>query len=150
MRSTAEPIADLSGRPLGARALARRRMILDATRTLLEGRRLRELRVADIARAVAISPRTFYQYFADVEDAVLQLAAEANEDLSALLLLFEGAWRGEEGRRRARDVVIFFMDYWDAHGPILRIRNLAADEGDKRFMALRRAAMEPILGRWWP
>ncbi len=141
-----KPIVDLNGRPLGARAVQKRRRILDATREMLEERGLRELRVADIARSVGTSPATIYQYFCDVEDVVLQLAAEANDDLSELLELFSGVWRGKEGQRLAREVVLFFMDYWDEHGPILRIRNLAADEGDKRFMKLRRAAMEPILG----
>ena len=136
---------DLSGRLLGARALEKRRLILDATKALLTERGLRELRVADIARSVDTSPATFYQYFSSVEDVVLQLAADANEDLPALLELFQGSWHGKDGQRRARDVVTFFMDYWDVHGPILRIRNLAADEGDERFMTLRRAAMEPIL-----
>jgi len=141
----ADQIADLNGRPLGARALQKRRRILDATRALLDERGLRELRVADIARAVDASPGTFYQYFADVEDAVLHLAAEANAELPPLLALFEGSWPGREGRHRARAVVEFFMAYWDRHGPILRIRNLAADEGDQRFMELRGAAMMPIL-----
>jgi AcrR family transcriptional regulator len=145
MAAEHQAIADLSGRPLGNRALAKRRSILDATRELLAERGLRELRVADIARAVGTSPATFYQYFADVEDVVLHLAAEANEELPELLALFEGNWRGAEGERRSRAVVTFFMKYWDMHGPILRVRNLAADEGDERFMALRRAAMEPIL-----
>jgi AcrR family transcriptional regulator len=145
LTSRKQRIADLSGRPLGSRALEKRRLILDATRALLQARGVRELRVADIARSVDTSPATFYQYFSDVEDVVLHLAAEANEDLPELLELFDGSWRGREGQRRAREVVIFFMRYWDAHGPILRIRNLAADEGDGRFMELRRVAMQPIL-----
>ena len=145
MPTEATRIADLNGRPLGSRALATRRLILDTTRALLEDRGLRELRVADIARAAGTSPATFYQYFADVEDVVLHLAAAANEEIPALLALFEGHWRGDQGRQRARDVVLFFMDYWDRHGPILRIRNLASDEGDQRFMELRGAAMRPVL-----
>jgi len=146
MTAESQAIADLSGRPLGERARAKRSRILAATRELLAERSLRELHVADIARAVNASPATFYQYFADVEDVVLHLAAAANEDLSGLIEHFDGPWRGAEGRRQARAVVEFFMHYWDRHGPLLRIRNLAADEGDMRFMELRRAAMEPILG----
>ncbi len=142
---SAATIADLSGRPLGARALQKRRRILEATRDILANSRLRDVRVADIARAVDASPATFYQYFADVEDVVLELAREANAELPPLLDLFEGHWRGADGRDRARAVVEFFMLYWDRHGPILRIRNLAADEGDKRFMNLRGAAMQPVL-----
>jgi hypothetical protein len=76
---------------------------------------------------------------------VLQLAAEVNSEIPALLELFDGMWRGKQGQRRAFEVVNFFIDYWDRHGPILRIRNLAAEEGDGRFMALRRDAMEPVL-----
>ena len=146
MTAPRQAIEDQSGRPLGERALAKRARILGATRALLAERSLRELRVADIARAVDASPATFYQYFADVEDVVLHLAAAANEDLCGLIEMFDGPWRGAQGRRRARAVVEFFMDYWDVHGPLLRVRNLAADEGDMRFMELRRAAMEPILG----
>lgn len=138
-------IADLSGRPLGARALEKRRRILAATRELLAQRRLREVRVADIARALDASPATFYQYFADVEDVVLELAREANADLTPLFALFDGHWRGADGRERSRAVVEFFMRYWDRHGPILRIRNLAADEGDERFMNLRGSAMRPVI-----
>lgn len=145
MNRLADSIADLSGRPLGERALRKRRRILDATRVLLERRGLLELRVADIARHLDMSPATFYQYFAGVEDVVLELAREANEELPALLLMFQGSWRGREGRRRAREIVEFFMDHWDRHGAILRVRNLAADEGDGRFMELRGAAMLPVL-----
>ncbi|MFT4519147.1 MAG: AcrR family transcriptional regulator [Halioglobus sp.] len=145
MTASAPSISDLSGRPLGSRALQKRQSILDATRALLEERGLRELRVADIARAVNTSPGTFYQYFGDVEEVVLQLAAQVNEELPALLELFEGQWRSQAGQAKAREVVLFFMRYWDNHGPVLRVRNLAADEGDLRFMELRRAAMEPIL-----
>ncbi|HEY6131404.1 MAG TPA: TetR family transcriptional regulator [Halioglobus sp.] len=145
MTAAPQTILDLNGRPLGVRALEKRRLILDSTRTLLEKRGLRDLRVADIARSVESSPATFYQYFSDVEDVVLQLAAEANEGLPVLIRLFDGSWRGREGQHRAREIVVFFRQYWDTYGPILRIRNLAADEGDVRFMKLRRTAMEPIL-----
>lgn len=145
MTSRSRPIADMSGRPLGSRALMKRRLLLDATKKLLEESSLRDLRVADIARAVSTSPATFYQYFGDVEDAVLHLAAEANEEMPALLQLFDGSWRGKEGLRRAREIVLFFIQYWDAYGAVLRVRNLAADEGDARFMELRRLAMEPVL-----
>jgi AcrR family transcriptional regulator len=145
VKADSQAFVDLHGRPLGARAVQKRGLILAATRVLLEERGLREIRVADIARAVDASPATFYQYFSDVEHVVLQLAAEVNSEIPALLELFDGMWRGKQGQRRAFEVVNFFIDYWDRHGPILRIRNLAAEEGDGRFMALRRDAMEPVL-----
>ena len=63
-----------SGRVLGPKALQTRERLLGATDDLLSKRSLRELRVVDIARKAGTSPATFYQYFRDVEDAVLLLA----------------------------------------------------------------------------
>jgi AcrR family transcriptional regulator len=69
-----EPLA-LDGRALGQRGARTRRRLLDATSQLLETEGIRDLRVVEIARVVGTSPATFYQYFRDVDDAVLALAA---------------------------------------------------------------------------
>ena len=68
---TPESAVALDGRPLGKRGAATRRRLLDATAQLLESHGVRDLRVVDIARVVGTSPATFYQYFRDVEEAVL-------------------------------------------------------------------------------
>jgi len=138
-------LVDLSGRPLGQRALKKRRQLMDATADLLRKHTLRDLRVVDIARAVGTSPATFYQYFKDVEDVVLQLAEEATAKMPSLTLMFEGEWDGETGLQKAREVVDAFIRYWDEHGAVLRVRNVAADEGDTRFLAMRSQATTPLL-----
>ena len=69
-----EQIVALDGRPFGKRGVETRQRLLDATRELLETHGIRDLRVVDIARTVGTSPATFYQYFRDVEEAVLALA----------------------------------------------------------------------------
>ena len=69
-------VVDQSGRPLGPRALRTRARILEATLSLLDQKTMRDLRVIDIARAIGTSPATFYQYFKDVNDVVLELATE--------------------------------------------------------------------------
>lgn len=145
MNPTVSTIVDLSGRPLGQRALKKRRQLMDATAQLLKKHTLRDLRVVDIARAVGTSPATFYQYFKDVEDVVLQLAEEATAKMPSLTLMFEGAWEGEQGLRKSRDIVAAFIQYWDEHGAVLRVRNTAADEGDARFLAIRSQATTPLL-----
>ena len=61
-----------------------RRRLLKATADSLETHGVRDLRVVDIARAVGTSPATFYQYFRDVEDAVLVLADAVGEDLAPI------------------------------------------------------------------
>jgi len=139
-------MVDLSGRPLGQRALKKRRQLMDATVELLKQRSLRDLRVVDIARAVGTSPATFYQYFKDVEDVALQLADEATEKMPSLMKMFEGDWQGEQGLQKARNIVDAFIQYWDEHGAVLRVRNVAADEGNPHFLAVRSKATTPVLG----
>jgi len=144
---TATPAVALDGRPLGKRGAATRRRLLDATHTLLATQGVRDLRVVDIAREVGTSPATFYQYFRDVEEAVLALADEVGEDLAPVGDLISEPWNGTRGLEAAREVVSRFLDYWDGHRAVLRTRNLAAQEGDERFRAVRIQALGPITER---
>lgn len=139
-----EPIVALDGRPLGRRGAATRRRLLDATVALLASRGVRDLRVVDIAREVGTSPATFYQYFRDVEEAVLALAEEAGEDLGPLRELLVTSWDGPDGLAAARTFVQGFIEFWDGHRAVLRTRNLAAQEGDERFRAVRARSLRPV------
>jgi AcrR family transcriptional regulator len=130
----------LDGRAIGRRGLRTRTRLLEATAQLLERRGLRDLRVVDIARAVGTSPATFYQYFRDVEDAVLALAGEAAEDLRPVSRALAEPWTDTSARR----IVEAFVASWDAHRAVLRVRNLAAQEGDQRFRTARNASLRPI------
>jgi len=141
---TDPPIA-LDGRALGRRGQQTRRQLLDATGTLLETQGVRDLRVVEIARAVGTSPATFYQYFRDVEAAVLALAERVGDELAPLVELLESAWDGDEGLDAARGLVAGFFEYWDRHRAVLRTRNLAAQEGDERFREVRNHSLEPFL-----
>ncbi len=134
----------LDGRPLGKRGTATRRRLLDATARLLESDGVRDLRVVDIAREVGTSPATFYQYFRDVEEAVLALTAEVGEELAPVDQLLRRSWTGAPGLDTARDMVDAFIRYWDEHRAVLRTRNLAAQEGDLRFRHVRNNSLRPI------
>ncbi|MDQ1532383.1 MAG: hypothetical protein QOF28_144, partial [Actinomycetota bacterium] len=139
----AEPVA-LSGRALGTRGTRTRRRLLDATARLLETHGIRDLRVVDIARSVETSPATFYQYFRDVEDAVLALAGEVGESTAPLVAILAGSWDVDGGLDSARALVEGFVDFWDVNRAVLRTRNLAAQEGDPRFRDVRNRALEPF------
>ena len=104
---------------------------------------MRDLRVVDIARAVGTSPATFYQYFRDVEEAVLALAEEVGEDLAPIGELLTQSWESN-GLDAARALVGQFLEYWDGHRAVLRIRNLAAQEGDQRFRDVRNESLRPL------
>jgi AcrR family transcriptional regulator len=134
----------LDGRPLGKRGIATRRRLLDATAHLLGTHGVRDVRVVDIAREVGTSPATFYQYFGDVESAVLALAEEVGEQAAPLGELLERPWDDATGLDHARELVDGFMTYWDRHRAVLRTRNLAAQEGDERFREVRNRALSRL------
>lgn len=134
----------LDGRPLGRRGAETRQRLLDATARLLQDKGLRELRVVDIARSVELSPATFYQYFGDVETAVLALSAAVGEETSSLGALVTRSWVGADGLDVVRRLVEDFITNWDQHRAVLRTRNLAAQEGDQRFRDVRNAALRPL------
>lgn len=147
MASPAKTHVDQSGRPLGPRALQTRARLLEATQALLAERSVRDVSVVEIARKANTSPATFYQYFKDVSEATLQLADAAAHEMAGILQKLDGGWQGPKGLETARGVVRGFVDHWDAHHSVLRLRNLYADEGDKRFMKVRRRALEPVIER---
>ena len=134
----------LDGRSLGRRGAQTRGRLLDATARLLEDNGLRELRVVDIARAVDLSPATFYQYFPDVEAAVLALSIAVGEETSSLAGLLAEDWNRPDGLAFARRLVEDFIANWDEHRAVLRTRNLAAQEGDERFRAVRNESLRPL------
>ena len=118
---------------------------MDATAGLLRERSVLDISVVEIARKVDTSPATFYHYFKDVEEVALNLAEQAGAEMPALLELMEDAWRGMQGMDTARAIVDAFITHWDAHHAVLQLRNLAADNGDKRFSRIRREALRPVL-----
>ena len=123
--------AAANGRRLGPRALRTRKRLLDATAELLRQRGLRGASVVEIARRAGTSPASFYQYFSGVEAATLELAGEAAQELPEILALLEPSLRGAAGLADARALVGRFLDLWDTHHAVLRVRNHAAEEGSR-------------------
>jgi AcrR family transcriptional regulator len=127
------------GRVPGRRGLATRQRLLECTTEMLEAGSYRDLKVIDIAREAGTSPATFYQYFADVEAAILVLAEDMAREGGATLpeIVRAGTWRGKGGYERAGDLVDGFLDFWEAHRSVLRVVDLATEEGDQRFRQIR-------------
>jgi AcrR family transcriptional regulator len=98
----------------------------------------RELKVIDIARGAKTSPATFYQYFPDVEAAVLALADDMTASAAAWgPQVREANWRGKAGFETALALVDEFIEFWESHRAVLRVVDLVAAEGDLRFRDLR-------------
>ncbi len=133
------------GRVPGRRGLATRQRLLEHTADMLRTSSYRDVKVIDIARDAGTSPATFYQYFADVETAILALAEEMALDGATLsALVRDGSWRGRAGYDTATAVVDAFLDFWEEHRAVLRVVDLATDEGDQRFRQIRTRLLHEV------
>lgn len=142
--SATEDLPAVDGRVPGRRGQATRRKLLDCTRDLLSRAPYRELKVVDIAREAGTSPATFYQYFPDVEAAIIVLAEEASRQIGTLADLVTGEWGGRSGLETAKRLVKGFMERWEEHRPVLRVVELATEEGDLRFRTIRVRSLNEI------
>jgi len=126
------------GRAPGRRGLATRQRLLDSLAELLTTTPYRDVTVTDVARGAKTSPATYYQYFADIESAVIALALVVENDrrLSAPLVSND-KWRGLAGWTKASAVVDAFLEFWVIHQPVLRVVDLLTEEGDQRLRAVR-------------
>ena len=63
----------------------------------------------------------------------------------AILEPLAADWSGAGGLDAARRVVEAFVRRWDEHHAVLLFRNVAAEQGDRRFRKVRIRAMHPVL-----
>lgn len=143
-RRGTEGMAATDGRVPGRRGRATRQKLLDCTAALIATTSWRSVKVIDIAREAGTSPATFYQYFENVEQAILVLAEGLTEDAADLVALVEGSWRGDQGWETATQVVDGFMAYWERHRAVIRVVDLATEEGDLRFQGMRTRALNAV------
>lgn len=138
------PIEATDGRVPGRRGRATRRKLLDCTAELLHGTPWRAITVTDIARRAGTSPATFYQYFENVEQALLVLAEDLAADAGELAALVDGDWSEQGSWETAGQVVAGFLDYWERNRALFRVVELATGEGDLRFRGLRTRALNAV------
>jgi len=105
----------------------------------------RNLKVADIARKASISPSTFYLYFKDVEELVLEVVKSTAKTPPEVLACLDREWTQENCFEQAREFVELYGKYWDEHRDILRLRNAEADRGNENFLEERLKWSQPIL-----
>ena len=135
---TVQQLRASDGRVPGRRGRATREKLLSCTADILEKTSYRDLKVIDIARCAGTSPATFYQYFNDVEAAVLELAGKLQEEGASLVeLIRDSSWKGARGHQIALTLTDAFLDLWERNRAILRVVDLATAEGDLHFQNIR-------------
>ncbi|MGW0499135.1 TetR family transcriptional regulator [Streptomyces sp. NPDC003007] len=138
-------VRTVDGRVAGRRGQATRQKLLDCLSEMLSSSPYRDVKVIDVARRAGTSPATFYQYFPDVEGAVLEIAEQMATEGAALTELLEGrSWAGKAGWQTAQELVDGFLEFWRKNDAILRVVDLGAAEGDKRFYKLRMKILNSV------
>jgi AcrR family transcriptional regulator len=140
-------VRTVDGRVAGRRGQATRQKLLDCLSEMLSTSPYRDVKVIDVARMAGTSPATFYQYFPDVEGAVLELADEMAMEGASLTDLVAGrSWAGRAGAQTATELVDGFFSFWRKNDAILRVVDLGSAEGDKRFNRIRTRVLNAVAG----
>ncbi|RMB83224.1 TetR family transcriptional regulator [Streptomyces shenzhenensis] len=135
----------VDGRVAGRRGQATRQKLLDCLSEMLSSSPYRDVKVIDVARKAGTSPATFYQYFPDVEGAVLEIAEQMAAEGAGLTELLAGrTWTGKAGWQTAQELVDGFLEFWRRNDAILRVVDLGAAEGDKRFYKIRMKILNSV------
>jgi AcrR family transcriptional regulator len=135
---------NLYGQSMGRKGMQTREKLIRATVELLEKRPLRDVVVSDIANLAGTSSSSFYIYFADVSAAALAAAQGIEQITPAIETLLGSAWTRADAEEKAQEVLKSYVNLNSQHHAILRIRNLSADEGDKRFEDARHRAVSRV------
>jgi AcrR family transcriptional regulator len=138
-------VRTVDGRVAGRRGQATRQKLLDCLSEMLSSSPYRDVKVIDVARKAGTSPATFYQYFPDVEGAVLEIAEQMAKEGGQLTQLLDGrSWVGKAGWQTAQELVDGFLEFWRRNDAILRVVDLGAAEGDKRFYKIRMKILNSV------
>jgi AcrR family transcriptional regulator len=141
----AGPIDRLSSRSPGERALQTRERILDMTAALVREVPFKDLTPALVTQRLGLTPPAFYRYFAGLNDALAACGETMRADVDELAAAVDaGTWQGPAALDAAADVIDAFGAFWSRHRPLYRVIDLLADEGDKRFVALRQHMFEAL------
>ena len=144
IREKSEPPRNLAGQRMGAKGLATRQRIIDALHQLLLTHPLRDIKASHITQMIGAAPSRFGLYFSDVEEALLAAIESHPQASGELMDKLTADWEGEASVEAIRNFVTSYLDYWEQNFDLLKARNLAADEGDPRFLDIRRQHATPL------
>ena len=142
-----DTLLNLDGQRLGRKGAETRERLISAAVKLIESGSVRDLKTADITREADAAPSSFYRYFETVDDLLLAAIADRAPVAPDLIDLVSLPWPAGQIRHHASVFAAAFLEYWEEHYALLHVRNLAADEGDARFVALRWAAISPLFSQ---
>ena len=134
-----------NGQKIGAKGTRTRQKLIDVTIALLETVGLRDVTVAEVAKVAGTSPATFYVYFEGVAEVVLAALESAEQVTPEMVAILENDFQGAAGYDLARRFVDAYVEQWQKHRTVFRVRNMAGEEGDARFVDARHRLAMPLI-----
>lgn len=119
---------------------------MDSARRLIEQESLVSLTSAAIAQDSGVSSATFYVYFANVEAIIHALSVETTADAQCIVEAIRKPGASRSARASAERFVAAYQEYWLRHRPVLSIRNMEADRGNKAFQFMRQEVIQSMMG----
>ena len=133
------------GQKIGTKGERTRRKLIQETLGLVESVGLRDVTVAEVAKQAGTSTATFYIYFEGVPEVVLAALEGAEQVTPEMMAMLDKDFSGAAGFARACRFVDAYARQWQKHGTVFRVRNLAAEEGDSRFLNARLSVAIPLM-----
>lgn len=133
------------GQTIGRKGAESRARLMEATTRLIGEMPVQKLTASAIARGAGLASQTFYLYFKDVEEVLLQLAIAAEEDMQGLRTALDRPWDMAAIGGHTERFVDAFYRYWDQHRALLTVRNFLADSGNPAFVRQRSESAMPIV-----
>lgn len=131
-------VLSADGGRVGERGRKTRLLILGCLVVEIGATGYRGTTVARVARRAKKSRATFYQYFPDVDHALLALAEEIAQAGAASAAWTKAASDPAASHRpTVTDRVQAFFTLYEQHRVILRVIEMKSAEGDRRFTELR-------------
>ena len=115
-----------------------RERIVSCVGELLEEVPYREVTTALVTQRLGLSPGAFYRYFADINEAILELTPGMRHASDAVATIVStGPWDGAAGHATALAVIDAMAGFWIDHRVLYRVTDLCANEGDQRFSQVK-------------
>jgi AcrR family transcriptional regulator len=138
---------NLNGQRLGRKGRHTRDRILAAANELLATPDDVPFSLSAVARQASLGMTSLYLYFADLTELLLAILEPLTEEAEvAYLAHLRERWPDETLNAHCLEFVTALHGFWHKNSAVLHLRNSMSDQRDKRMMASRVEAAQPVMG----
>jgi AcrR family transcriptional regulator len=138
---------NLNGQRLGRKGRLTRDRILVAANELLAEPNDVPFSLSAVARQASLGMTSLYLYFTDLTELLLAVLEPVMAETEAAYLgHLRERWPDETLNAHCLEFVTALHGFWHKNSAVLHLRNSMSDQRDKRMMANRVQAAQPVIG----